>query len=482
MLRPQGRIGQTRTRSLCAVIALVSAMAMTVQAAPGKPPILVFESSVEADSGLRTEAVERALGVLRDALESRGFAARPKSILRIAGNNAPRPAILDPGITAAAVAQRIADGYIDYTQSQFEQASKTLREAITLIHRNPGVLAFDTGNTNMVFKAYVGLVNSYMRLGRAPEAVAEMTELIRIYPLVAVTRASYGPEAEQMYRSVWKQVRALGRGRLSITTGHPQAMIFVDGQIRGIGAASLGELIPGLYHVFIQVPGRVGRQYIAEVRPDEDTALDTAWSVDSALSIGDQAVELRFRSNAERDRAGSLAGSLVRRWNAGHLVAVLALLRRQAHPVLIGTLYRTDGAVVWSALLDLERAGTAQLVALARFLADGTPGGLEILAGAKAPPRRRAPAGAWDGPWIACAGVVLLATGIGLYLIDEDEVENGDVQPSYRDTARGGIITGAAGLASIGFGLWWWRRSRSTAAPVISLGPSHAAIGWVGHF
>jgi hypothetical protein len=454
---------------------------VTAQAAPGKPPILVFESSVDADTGLRTEAVERSLGVLRDALESRGFAARPESILQIAGSNAPRPGILDPGVTPAAVAQRIADGYIDYTQSDFEPAIKTLREAIALIRRNPGVLAFDTGNTNMVFKAYVGLVNSYMRLGRMTEAVAEMTELIRMYPLVAVTRASYGPETEQLYRSVWKQVRTLGQGRLSITTGHAQAMIFVDGQIRGIGTASLGELIPGTYPVFIQVPGRAGRQYTAEVHSDAETALDIAWSIDSALSIGDRSIGFRFTTHAERDQEGSLAGSFVRRWNAGDLVAVLAMFRRQARPVLIGTIYRADGTVVRSALLDLERAGTAQLVALAQFLAEGTPGGLEILAGAKAP-RRHTAASARYGPWIACAGVAILATGVTLYLIDEDEVKNGSVQPSYRDTAPGGISTSAVGLASIGFGLWWWQRSKSAAVPVMSLGPSHAAIGWVSRF
>lgn len=330
-------------RLVCGAAIAGTVAAGTARAAPAKRPILVFEAHV----GPRTEEAARVLGPLRDALESHGFAARPESILKIAGGRAPRAGLMDAGITAATIAQRVDDGYVEYTQSNFAQAIETLNDAIKLIQRNPGAVAFDTSNAKMVFKAYVGLANSHARLGHAAEAVAAMTELIRMYPSVPVTRATYGPEADHIHRGVTKQIRAMGRGDLSITTGHPQAMIFVDNQLRGIGAARLGDMIPGLYRVFVQVPGSGGRQYEVEVRSDDESVLEIAWSVDSLLVI-DESYE---------------------------------------------------------------------------------------------DPSRK----------------------LGKY---------------YWDTAPHGIAVGAIGLASIGFGIWWSYRMRSSSAPVVSVGSSHATVAW----
>jgi tetratricopeptide (TPR) repeat protein len=476
-------------RLLCGTaVAAGAAMTSLAQAAPdGKPPILVFEAHV----GPRTEAAERVLGPLRDALESHGFAARPETILKIAGGNAPRPGIMDPGITASAIAQRVDDGYIDYTQNNFEAAIKTLNEAIRLIHRNPGVLALDTGNSRLVIKAYVSLANSHARLGHAAESVAAMTELIRTYPSLAVTSASFGPEAERLYRGVWKHVRSTGRGQLAITAGHPQALIFVDAQIRGIGTASLGDLIPGRYRVFIHVPGTAGRQYEIDVRPNEDSKLDISWNVDSSLLISDPWIGFQFLNEAQRGRESLLAGALARRWDAGEIVAVIGLMKLQDKPAVIGTLYRTDGKVIRSALLSLDEVDTARLIALAQFLADGTPAGdLEILAGAAAPAAsvhargaKRAP-GARRARWVIYGGAAAVAVGAGLFLIDEDGVTkpNVPVPAQYWDTAPGGLALGAVGAASVGLGLWWSHRTKSSSAPTLSVSSSHAELGWAGRF
>lgn len=478
-------------RLLCGTaVAAGTAMASPAEASPDdKSPILVFESHV----GPRTPEAERVLEPLRDALESHGFAARPESILKIAGGNAPRPGIIDSGLTAPALAQRVDDGYIDYTQSNFDGALKTLNEAIRLIHRNPGLLALDTGNSRMVVKAYVSLANSHARLGHTAESIAAMTELIRLYPSVAVTSASFGPEAERLYRGAWKRVRAMGRGQLAITAGHPQAIIFVECQIRGIGTARLVDLIPGRYRVFVQVPGSVSRQYEVEVRPDEDSELDIAWNVDSSLLVSEPWIGFQFASEAERGRESLLAGALARRWDAGEIVAVIGLMKLQDKPAVIGTLYRTDdGKVIRSALLSLDGVDTARLIALAQFLADGTPAGdIEILAGAVPPPvtahahqpvdeqgRRRA-------RWIIYSGAAAIAAGVGLVLLDEDAIMRPGMlvqDEHYLNTAAGGVVLGAAGVASIGLGLWWSLRTKSAAVPTLSVGPAHAEVGWAGRF
>jgi hypothetical protein len=466
-------------RLLLSAAAIACAMASsTTHAAPGaKPPILVFESHV----GPRSPDADGLLAPLRDALESYGFAARPEHILKVAGGHVPRPGIIDTGITAAAIAQRVDDGYLDYTKGNYEPAARTLAEAIKLIQRNPGVLALDTGNSMVVFKAYVSLANSHARLGHAAEAVAAMTELIRMYPSVPVTRAHYGPEAEHIYRAVWKQVRQMGRGQLAITAGNPQATIFVDNQIRGIGTASLGDLIPGLYRVLVHLPGTAGRQYEVEVRPSDDSALDVAWSIDSSLHVGESWIGFQLAAEAERGREAALAGALARRWHAGDVVAVVSMTRLQGKPALIGTLYRTDGKVLQSALVSLDVADADRLRALAQFLAEGTPSAaITILTSAHAP-RAPAPARSRLGRWFIYGGAAAVAAGVGIYLLDEDPVTQPGVPVPqyYQDTAPAGIAVGAIGIASIGFGIWWSLRTSSSVMPTLSVGPSHATVGLV---
>jgi hypothetical protein len=476
---PAPRLSGLAWRLAC-VAALASAVVTsTAHTAAAKPPIVL-----EVHTGPRTEASARALVRLREALESQGFAARPESILELAGGDAPRPGIVDTGITAAALAEHVHDGYSEYTQNNFEQAIALLNAAIALIQRNPGVMVVNIEHAKLIFKAYVNLANSHTRLGHDAQAAAAMTELIRMYPSVAVTRAIYGPEAEQLYRAVWKQVRAMGHGRLAITTDDSQAMIFVDNQLRGKGTAQLDDLIPGLYRVFVQVPGSAGRQYEVAVRPDGDSALDITWSIDSSLYISERWIGLQLVGDTDREREAILAGALARRWKAGTIFAVIGPIGLQGKPALIGTLYRTGGKVIRRASLILDGAEPAGLRDLARFLADGTPAaGITILAGADA---RRGPArkSARRGRWFIYGGVAVAAAGIGLYLIDEDPVTRPDVpvKPYYRDSAPHGIALGAVGILSIGVGLWWWHRKSSLSAPIVSVGPSLTAIGWASRF
>ncbi|HWO27131.1 MAG TPA: hypothetical protein VNO30_50725 [Kofleriaceae bacterium] len=487
---------------IAAASAASAAMPGAAQATPSKQPIPVFE----VHFGPRAAEAERVLGPLRDALESHGFAARPESILKIAGGNAPRPGIMDLGVTAKVIAQRVDDGYLDYMQGNFETAIKALNEAIKLIQRNPALLAIDTGNSTLMVKALVGLASSHARLGHEPETMAAMDELVRMYPSVAVMSASFGPEAERLHHAAWKRSRALGRGRIAITAGHPQAVIFVDGQIRGLGTASLVDLIPGLYRVFIQIPGTIGRQYEVEVRPNEDHQLDLAWSVDSALIISDSWIGFELTSEDPRGREAQLAGALVERWQAGDRVVIIGLRRLprplmpQDKPVVIGTLYRTDGKVIRNAQVGLDGVNGSngpRLIALAQFLADGTPAaGLEILDGearpaapppagpgpAPAPAREPAPGG--RARWFIFGGAAACAAGLGLYLVDQDSVSMPGlpVQERYWNTAPYGIAFGAAGVVSIGVGLWWSYRTKSSSRPTFSAGVSHAELGWSGRF
>lgn len=475
-----------RQLSIAVVLACVMLTATHSAAAPAtKKPILVFEAHV----GERTSDVARYMKQLRDRLEAEGFIASPEELVKLVGRNLPLPGVANPGVTAAYVSQLVGDGYDAFMGARFKDAIDILTDVIALIRRNPAVLAMDTSNAHVTFKAHVVLALSFAKSGRAADSVTVMAELIRLFRTQPISSAVYGPMAEQLYRSVAKQVLAMGRGTLSVRVGDPNAMIFVDSQLRGLGRVELGDLIPGRYQVYVQAPGSNGRQYQVEVRPNADSVLEIEYEVDSALQVSESWLGFQFDTDAERGKEARFAGGLARRWVAGDLVAVIGMMTLQGKPAAIGTLYRSDGSVYRSAVANTTVRYEENLRALAQFLSDGTQGeGISILTSPETPASLQVKRGSRSKLWgkllVAGGTAAVLAGGTLLFVIDEDPCEPTDTcPPQYRDTAPAGIAVGAIGLAAVGVGIWLWARSDGAAStPVVSVGPSHAFVGWTGRF
>jgi hypothetical protein len=453
-------------------------------------PILVLESYV----GQRPADADAVMAPLLDELEQRGFATRPASILELAGGAAPRPGVLDADTTAAEITQRAESGYEAYTRGRFADAEAALTRAIERIHRNPALLVLDTNNLDATFKILVALALSQAKRGDTGGSVATMTELIRTFRHRAISRVDYGPDAEQFYRAVAGQVQALGRGELSISVASDQAVIFVDGQIRGLGKAALVDLLPGVYRVFIQVPATPGRQYAVEVTAGRHTVLRVDWELDSSLWLTDGWVGFVFATEAERARQAGFAGTLARRWGGGTPLAVLGMTRLSGKPAITGHLYDATGRVVRGASVVLGERGeappvgggaepgdAARLRALARYLADGVPAaGVHVLHdGGSAPgdsgPEPR-PGGRLAPRVLVGAGAAALVAGSVLYAIDQDPAGPSSV---YRNTAPAGIAVGAVGLAAVSVGLWLWG-VRGGSSPLLAIGSSGGFIGWGG--
>jgi hypothetical protein len=453
-------------------------------------PILVLESYV----GQRPANADVVLAPLLDELEQRGFATRPASVLELVGGGAPRPGVLDRDTTAAEITQSAESGYEAYTRGRFAEAQAALERAIDRIHRNPALLVLDTNNLDATFKILVALALSQAKRGDTGGSVATMTELIRTFRHRPISRVHYGPDAEQFYGAVSHQVEALDRGELSISVTNEQAVIFVDGQIRGLGRAALADLIPGAYRVFVQVPGTPGRQYEIEVAAGRHTVLRIDWELDSSLWLTDSWVGFVFATEAERARQAGFAGTLARRWAGGTLLAVVGMAQLSGKPAVLGQLLDATGRVVRGAAVVLEPgdvgsggpAGGAgdpadepKLRALARFLSDGVPvaglhvirdGGPSLGDGVADPRGRLAPR------LLVGAGAAALVTGGVLYAIDQDP---GGPSPVSRNTAPAGIAVGAVGLAAVSVGLWLWG-ARGGSSPMLAIGSSGGFIGWGG--
>src|ERR1043166_588159 len=119
---------------LCAAVITV-VPAGTVQAAPGvSAPALPAGASAPAPSvvleshvGERSSQTGELLEPLLRALESYGFAARPREIARLLKGRVPRPGILDAGKTADDIAQQIVVGVDAYNRGRFKEAEEALR-------------------------------------------------------------------------------------------------------------------------------------------------------------------------------------------------------------------------------------------------------------------------------------------------------------------------------------------------------------------
>jgi len=462
-----------------AVLATRSAFA--APAIAEAPRILVFESH----TGARSPEIARLMAPLDDELESHGFAARPQSVLKLAGTGAPRPGILDGDQGAASVAQKVDAGYRLFTQGKAAEAKEQLSEAIEIMRRNPATFALDTSNTDVAFRAQVTLSLSYKQLGDAANSVAAMTELIRMFPARPLPRNAYGPGDEGFYRDVLKQVQAMGRGRLSVTAGDTRAVVFVDGQIRGVGSATIGDLVPGVYRVFIQVPQTIGRQYEVSVGANDESKLDVHYNTDDVLWLSDSWVGFQFTNDGDRSREGTLAAELANRWSPGtQKTAVIGTVQLQGKPALVGTLYANDGSVVFSAAVSIAEASEVRLRALARFLADGTPAeGLQIVKGNAdtADDRQSAESNSnWraSSKVVAGTGVLLMAGSAVAYIVSPADDHS---KPTYNNHRTPAVIAFCASSYVAGAGLYMWlRESRSVhplAAAMIAVGTGSRLSG-----
>jgi hypothetical protein len=462
----------------CALLASIAAAApvdpvvsAAADLAPAPPAVIVLEAHV----GERTSGA--AIATVRDELARHGFATRPMDIVQQLGGRAPQPGVLDPDQTSADILALCTQGYEAFTRAQYRDASATLTRAIELIRRNPDRLALDTANARVTFRAFLGLALSQAKLGAAADSAQTMTELLRAFSTRTVDRAEYGPEAEKAYRDAQRQAEALGRGQLSIHVDLDSAMVFVNGELRGTGSVSLAGLIPGVYHVYVCVPGSGGRQYQVAVRAEHRTALGIEWQVDSALTVSAAFVGFVFASRVEADRLPVYAGSLARRWDRER-IAILDAAQVEGQPAVRATLYGRDGHVVRTAWTPADGDDGA-LRALARFLADGAPSSElrgarrelvpdERVASSEKPGHAAVPA--W--PFVA-TGVTAIGVGVALWLVDQNYgyTDSRGVRPTYyRDTAPWGVGVGITGALSLGFGVWWWRRHRVPPLSVSATG------------
>lgn len=460
-------------------VALAAACALGVlgEAGAAAAPVLVFEAHV----GERTPEMSRALDQLDMALEEQGFAAKLDTIAKLVGPRFPRSGVSDHGKTAADIALLFNQGLEAASNADWSVAVHELNIALEFARRNPALMVIDTANLDLTFRSYVALALAHHRLHEDAATDEAMAETIRTFPQRPVTLTEYGPECDGLYRRVHKEIDKHAHGQLTITTGDDRAVIFVDGQSRGVGRVTLPDIIAGPYRVFIQAPGTPGRRYDVQVSGRTDLSVDLT---EDALLASSDWVGFAFASEAEQTRnAARYAAGTARRWTDADSFVVITTARRRDTTRFVGSLYRTNGDRVREA--SAQPTG-ASFRALARFLGDGTPdASLEIRSGASRDERAAASLAPntawwyWPKTTTTVAAVALVTSAV---LFAKNENDTGRTR-TYTDTLPWAYPVAIGGALLAGVAVWQWTHRHSHGPqPVVSAGLGGFSIGVAGAF
>lgn len=469
-----------RNNALTAIAVVgASVVPATALGGPTDKPVIVLESHV----GSRPAKLAPFLRAVNDQLETRGYAAFPASVMRLAGNDLPRSGILDPDLTAAGLAELHSSAFAKYKAAQCGEALPQLIEARDKTRRNPALVANDIGNHDLMFRTLVAIADCHKRLGDEKSARTAMKEVRRVYPTRPVSRAdAWGPSGEELYMTAMLDERGVMRGRLTIGAGDANAQIAVEGQLRGIGNVSLGDLLPGVYRVFIRTSARdPGRQYDVMVKPGDETRLKVDINRDELLHASEDYVALTYPSESARKDECKVATHFAERWTESGATIVLASGEENGRPVIVGMRCR-DGEQVRRATIftDTDEATTPEK--LVPFLDDITTDDTRAVT------RKVTKQPSYTVPALVTGGG-LVATIVGAALELRKERPNpGQVveQPQYLASYPGLSIRIAGGVATA-TGLYLLMRNHegtrrpSTSSKWLVLSGSLVMIGSVAY-
>jgi hypothetical protein len=445
------------------------------------PPIVL-----EAHVGERTAEAEAALQPLLEELEKHGFAARPNTIDKALGRDAPRPGMLDEKLVPADIALEVDTGVALFEKGLFKEAEVALSSAVRHIKRNPSLVVLGS-NDGLLVHAFVHLAMAQDKLKRTNDARDTMLDLRRLSSTPPDHR-EYGPRAEELYRSSPRPATARGGGQLTVTVTDPHALIFLDHRYRGLGRMALGDIAAGPHALLVQVPGAEGRQYEIGIRAGEATEFAIDWLTDSRLHITTGWTGIRYATDQERETEAEIADKLARRW-ARRSVIIVGPTRINGVAVLLGVAYPASGEPS-GAFIPLN-ARPARIRELALFLIDGTVrDGVNVVPRSAtttrhtdvarvSAPRTQDSRRSFIAPFLTTtAGVAIVASGAAAY-----STSNGELTSAGDDGKMPAVYIMLGGSAVLGGGAYLWARelrgSSMLAAGTLGAGVASLAAGTI---
>jgi hypothetical protein len=447
--------------------------------------VLVLDACMEKCNEADWLAIRNLRLAFQSEIKNRALIASVDSMIWRLGDKVPFPGVDDSDLTVEALAKHLKDGINKWIGGEYENAAKNLRMALTEAAMNPAIVVADSTLRPLIQRAYVARAVSLFRLDRKEEAKEAIADLVRMTPQPSILD-TWGTIPDKVFQLSRNDLQARGTGSLSIQINDPNAVFYLNAAGQPHRSAFAADMLPGVYQVFVTDTAKRSRRYRVEVVPREHAVLTIDWhrdrtlevsmprvaSTGQPLSAGRPRIGFTFPSFAERRFESAFAGSIAEQV-PGSLVLVVGRVMWDGKDAMIGAMYAPDQPPSRVGLVrgnDLDAARD-----LATFLMTDQPApGVTRLA---VPPWDSSSAQE-DGRLSSStsrifigAGAGAIAAGASLYAINRG---------LGKHTAVYGVGLGLAGVAAVGVGFWFARSSG--AGPLVSVGASHAMIGWTGTF
>ena len=503
---------RTLTSSYSARISLIAvaiavAWPLPAAAAPGSEPVVI-----EARAGRRPADADALLGPVLAELGRSGFAVPRVVATRIDAAVSRAGGVISDEQLADAV-RSIEGGYKQFLSGRFDAAIQDIESGLKVVRGAPAALVGKSERREVVMRAVmrglVGLALAHKRRGRPTQATEAMKELVRSFPDREVSYKDYGPEPREFFDAVRQDLGRDGKGSIAVDLDDDRTVVFVNERYADQGDATISDLYPGTYRLFLQQGERFGRVHDVVVEAGATTTVSLSWPLDAALRTNGTAA-LEFADEAARRELEARFAVRVARALGAPSVVVLGIRENRGRRSVVGAFYAADstrplrsGAVA----VEPVAPGVDRFEALARLLAGDdeaaalvaplTDDGMHSVPSSEgAPVPDDGDAGAGSRPfrvwkWLTLgAGLGAVAGGATLIALNEADPARGESRESQpRKTLVPGIAIASAGAVLTGLGIYFFvRDSRDSrdagveGASLVPLDGGGAALQLVGRF
>jgi hypothetical protein len=419
-------------------------------------PVAADSVAIEAYTGKRPDNAGQLLGPVFEELTAQGFRVGYDGVGRLFEGKVSRSARTAAGMPGD-FADEVERGHKAWINGKFEEAIQILGPAIETAHGNAAVVSQDRKLRAEVQRALVDLALAHQRNGDPDEALNVMSELLRSFPELAITKASHGPDAFALFDAARKALA--NRGTLVVEVVDSGTSVFVDEQYATAGTLRRADMYPGLYRIYAAKGALEGRTYNVEIKPGEESRITIDIGFDAALHVDPTWTGLAFASAKDRDELEGTYAAAFAKLTGATAIAVVGIDNVRGHQAIVGSLVPLDGGPeLRRASVPLE-ASSDKRRALARFLAgdDSAKASVDVDDPSATPADRRARATSrWGILKYLATGVGLAAAGTGAYLLtlDGDCQTDADPCPKVYNTALPGWSLVGGGVALVGLGIY----------------------------
>lgn len=483
-------------RDRAVMVHFVFALLMTSSIARGGGVVL------ESYTGERPADAARLLAPVLEELSRRDYAAGD-TIARAYEAQASRTAMMPGGLPSDFSAQ-VDRGFKAWVGGRFDEAVKILVPLVDTAQANSGAFAKDPTLRDPLLKALIGLALAFQRIGDLSSMRATFGEILRSFPDAQISRATYGPDAQQAFDQFKRETQAAGRGKLSVKLVGDSGVVFINEAYRAVGSTTV-ELAPGEYRVLVMMNKQPSRNHRVTVRANADTTIEIDAKLDQAIRTAGY-TGLSFANQGDRDAQEAQYAQKFAKVVGATAVAVVGIDDVRGHSAVVGSLVSLQtGREIRRASIPIEPDPSRdKLRALARFLAGDDPApGLEVAFSGEAgsasagggdksgdadaddgegdddKPSRGG--GRWGGWRFITAGVAVggLATGVVLLSLDGKCPETppaGQQCNNFYNTATPGYAALAGGALFAGLSIYLFATHNS--APVVTPTSGGATVGF----